>query len=286
MVSIGVAINTLNEERNLGYALRSVRSWVDDIVVVDMDSEDKTLDVARAFGARVLRHDRVGFADPARALAVDEVRGDWVLILDADEVVPPPLARHLQEIAAQDRADVVHIPYQNYFLGAPLRYTFVGLFNDKHARFFKRGALSTSGRIHRYVRPEPGARQMTLPRRPELAMQHFGYLDLEHFAEKIDRYTTIEARQMLERGERAGTFRTLRATVGEFLTHFVKYGGILDGWRGFSYSAFMAYYYASKFSKLRALREVGDREAIREHYAEIAERWLAGYEGAEPDPPT
>ena len=283
-MSIGVAINTLNEERNLGYALRSVRSWVDDIVVVDMDSDDETLEVARAFGARLFRHDRIGFADPARALAVDEVRGDWVLILDADEVVPPPLARKLQEIAAQDRADVVHIPYQNYFLGAPLRHTFVGLFNDKHARFFKRGALSTSGRIHRYVRPEPGSRQMTLPRRPELAMQHFGYLDLEHFAEKIDRYTTIEARQMLERGERAGTFRSLRATLGEFFTHYVRYGGVLDGWRGFSYSASMAYYYASKYSKLRALREVGDREAIRARYAEVAEGWLAGYEGGEPDP--
>ena len=278
-MSIGVAVNTLNEERNLGFALRSVRSWVDDIVVVDMHSDDGTAEVARRHGARVLLHERMGFADPARAFAVEQVRGDWVLIIDADEIVPPALARRLQEIVANDLADVVHIPYQNYFVGAPLRFTFVGLFNDKHARFFKRGALETSGRVHRYLRPRPGRRQLTLPRRPELAMQHFGYLDLEHFAEKIDRYTTIEARQMLDRGERAGTFRMLLATVREFFTHYLRYGGMLDGWRGFSYSAFMAYYYAAKYGKLRALQTVGDREDIRERYVRLAESWLAGYEG-------
>lgn len=275
--TIGVAINTLNEERNLPYALRSVRSWVDDILVMDMHSDDTTVEIARQYGARIVSHEREGFADPARGAAVSEVRGEWILMLDADEVIPPPLARRLQEIAEDDLTDVVYIPYQNYFLGRPLKYTFVGLFNDKHARFFKRGKLEPRGRIHRYAQPIPGSRELTLPRRPEFAVQHFGYLDLEHFAEKIDRYTTIEARQMCERGEAAGTFRTLRATIGEFITHYVRYGGALDGWRGLAYSAYMAYYYAAKYGKLRALREVGDREAVRRLYAETAERWLAGY---------
>lgn len=285
-MTIGVAMNTLNEERNLGFALRSVRTWVDDIVVVDMHSDDATVEVARRFGARVFAHERLGFADPARSVAIEQVRGEWILMLDADEVVPPALARELRAIARGDVTDVVFVPYQNYFLGRPLRHTFVGLFNDKHARFFKRGMLDARDRIHRYARPAPHSRRLTLPRRPELAMQHFGYLDLEHFAEKIDRYTTIEARQMAERGEAAGTLRALRASAGEFLTQYVRYGGILDGWRGFAYSAFMAYYYAAKFGKLRALREVGDRQAVRRIYAEKAERWLAGYEdrAAEPAP--
>lgn len=283
-MTIGVAINTLNEERNLAYALRSVRSWVDDIVVVDMHSDDATAAVARSYGARVVLHERAGFADPARAFALEQLATDWILMLDADELVPPPLARRLRDIAVRDAADVVFIPYKNYFLGRPLRYTFIGLFNDKHARFFKRGALEARERIHRYARPLPGSRKLTLPRRPELAMQHFGYLDLEHFAEKIDRYTTIEARQMHERGERAGTLRAVRATVGEFLTHYLRYGGVLDGWRGFSYSASMAYYYAAKYGKLRALQEVGDREAVRERYAGAAERWLAGYDAPSSDP--
>ena len=284
-MSIGVAINTFNEERNLPYALRSVRSWVDDIVVVDMQSDDATADIARQLGARVFTHERTGFAEPARARAITEVEGDWLLILDADELVPQPLAQRLQEIAAADLADVVHIARENYFLGKPLRFTSMGLFNEKHPRFFKRGALVTGDRIHRGSQPVQGRRQLTLERNPELALRHFGYLDLEHFAEKIDRYTTIEARQMLASGERAGTLRILAATAKEFYTQFVRFGGMFGGWRGLAFSVFMAYYYASKFSKLRALREVGDREAVREHYADIAERWLAGYEDAEPDPP-
>jgi glycosyltransferase involved in cell wall biosynthesis len=83
-----VVINTLNEERRLPYALRSVQDWVDEIVVVDMHSDDKTVEIAEAFGARIFTHERVGYADPARAFAFARATGDWILILDADELVP------------------------------------------------------------------------------------------------------------------------------------------------------------------------------------------------------
>lgn len=277
VLRISVAMNTLDEEANLPYALRSVAPWVDDIVVVDMGSTDGTVEIARRFGATVIEHPPLGFADPARAVAVDATRGDWILILDADEVVPPALARELRRIAAEGRRDVVYIPFRNFFVGAALRHTFVGLGNDRHARFFRRGSLRTSGRIHAYVRPEPAARTVTLPRRPELAMQHFGYLDLAHFAAKIDRYTTIEARQMYARGEHAGSVRALWSTIGEFLTHYVRFRGFLDGWRGLYYSLFMAHYYAAKWGKLRELHEVGGRDRVRAAYRAEAEAWLAGY---------
>ncbi|MEO8272560.1 MAG: glycosyltransferase [Chloroflexota bacterium] len=67
--TISAVINTLNEEHHLGFALRSVRDWVDEIVVVEMDSDDRTAEIARSFGARVSRHDWVGYADPARTFA-------------------------------------------------------------------------------------------------------------------------------------------------------------------------------------------------------------------------
>ena len=85
---ISVVINTLNEERRLPYALRSVQDWVDEIVVVDTHSDDKTVEIAEEFGARIFTHERVGYADPARAFAFARATGDWILILDADELVP------------------------------------------------------------------------------------------------------------------------------------------------------------------------------------------------------
>ncbi len=274
---ISVVLNTRNEEANLANALASVASWTDEIVVVDMRSSDGTVAIAQRFGARVLEHEPVGFADPARKLAVREANGDWILILDADEVVPVTLAERLQAVARDDDADVIDIPYCNYFLGRPLRFTFIGSGNDRHIRFFRHGSLYTSGAIHDYVHPLPGARRKRLPQRPEFAIHHFGYLDLAHFAEKIDRYTSIEAEQLLTRGARAGTFKVFWSVIGEFLTHYVKFQGFRDGWRGFYYSAFMAHYYAAKWGKLRTLREVGDREAIRSRYQQTIDALLAGY---------
>src|SRR5450759_4249900 len=108
-VSISVVINTLNEEANIAYALRSVRTWVDEIVVVDMHSDDRTREVAETYGARVYLHDRVGYVEPARRFALAKATGDWILILDADELIPPRLARRLSDIAAAGQADVVSI---------------------------------------------------------------------------------------------------------------------------------------------------------------------------------
>src|SRR5450759_1251360 len=89
---ISAVINTLNEERNLPFALRSVQDWVDEIVVVDMHSEDATRDIAKQYGARVFLHERLGYADPARAFALEQAVGDWILLIDADELIPAPLS--------------------------------------------------------------------------------------------------------------------------------------------------------------------------------------------------
>ena len=87
--TISAVLNTLDEERRIAFALRSVRPWVDEIVVVDMASSDRTVEIARSFGAHVASHARTGFVEPARAFACAQAAGDWILVLDADELVPP-----------------------------------------------------------------------------------------------------------------------------------------------------------------------------------------------------
>ena len=118
-ISISVVIITLNEEANLPYALRSVRAWADEVIVVDMHSDDRTRQIAKEYGARVYLHDRVGYPEPAREFALAKTKGDWILILDADELIPARLARLLQSIAISDKADAVSIPRLNYLLGTP-----------------------------------------------------------------------------------------------------------------------------------------------------------------------
>src|SRR5512142_1439943 len=120
---VSVVINTLNEESNLPYCLRSVAPWASDIVVVDMHSTDDTRKIAERYGARVFLHEPLGFADPARAFAVSKATHDWILVLDADELVSVALHDELLRIASADEADVVKIPRRNYMFGAPLADT-------------------------------------------------------------------------------------------------------------------------------------------------------------------
>src|SRR5215207_10331034 len=159
---ISVVINTFNEEKNLPYSLRSVRPWADEIIVVDMHSEDSTVEIARKFGAKVFLHERVGYADPARAYAVANATAEWILMLDADEVVPAPLSCHLKRIADDDRADIVMIPWLNYLLGAPLLHSGWGPEQDKQFRFFKRGMVEFTPKVHHVSKIVPGARVLQL----------------------------------------------------------------------------------------------------------------------------
>src|SRR5258707_246669 len=116
-------IHTLNEERNIASALRSVVSWVDEIIVVDMYSDDSTVEIARAFGAKIFLHEKTGFVEPARNFAQEKATGDWIIALDADEIIPPELSRELMKIAEDNRADICYVPRLNYFGGFPLLHS-------------------------------------------------------------------------------------------------------------------------------------------------------------------
>jgi len=84
MTKVSVVINTLNEEKNITKAISSVKSFADEVVVVDMESEDETVKIAKKLGARVYSYKKVGYVEPARNYAISKTVGEWVFILDAD----------------------------------------------------------------------------------------------------------------------------------------------------------------------------------------------------------
>ncbi len=86
-MKISVLINTFNEERNIKNCLESV-SWADEIIIVDMYSDDKTVDIAKNYTDKIYYFERMGYADPARQFALKKATHEWVLIVDADEMVP------------------------------------------------------------------------------------------------------------------------------------------------------------------------------------------------------
>ena len=274
---ISAVFNTFNEERRLPYSLASVRPWVDDIVVVDMDSDDRTAEIAREAEARVFRHDRLGYADPARAYAIEQAEGDWILVLDSDELVPARLARRLVGIARADEIDVVRIPMVNHLFGASLRGTGWGPSQDSHLRFFRRGSVESTGEIHNYLHVVDGARVLTLEPADGLCLVHYNYLDVQHFVEKLNRYTDIEAGELVARGKRFTSVGAMRRSAREFLRRYLRQRGYRDGWRGFYLAWLMAGYRLITAAKVEQIRRVGERAQIEEEYARDADRLLAEY---------
>ncbi len=275
---ISVVINTFNEERNLENALRSVCKWADEIVVVDMHSADKTVEIAQRYGAQVYMFARMNFSEPAREFAIVKATSDWVLIVDADEIIPARLSRKLLQLAQDDIGDVYVVPRLTYVLGAPMFYTACGPDQDAVLRFFKKNMVVLSPRIHQFISPVPAARVRTLTYEHDLAIMHFTNSETTQVIERLNRYTSIEAQQAFERGEHGSWLKAILHACYEFVNRYVRKQGFRDGWRGFYFSGYMAAYRWVTYGKLQALRSTGGREEVEHIYRKVAEEILAGYD--------
>lgn len=281
--TISVVINTLNEEHNLPYALRSVHSWADEIIVVDMYSEDRTVEIAKDYGAKVFFHERIAAFDGARQFAIDQASNEWVLVLDADELVPEPLSRKFADIISADNFDVVFIPWLNFLLGAALMHTGWGPDQDKHPRFFKKNKMITSSTIHEFMQPAEGARIQSLKFKNGYYIVHFNYVDTNSFLTKLNRYTDVEAIQAHDRNKKYSGIYPIFIALKEFLRRYLRKKGYRDGWRGLYLSLAMAFYRLTTFAKLRELNELGGRDQILSRYHIEAEHILAKYDILESD---
>ena len=97
-MKISVVINTYNEEKNISRCLESVKGFADEIIVVDMHSADKTVEIAKKYGAQVFEHEYTRYVEPARNFALSRATGDWILLIDADEELSGTLRKKLEEI--------------------------------------------------------------------------------------------------------------------------------------------------------------------------------------------
>ena len=132
---ISVLINTLNEAENIRFCVESVK-WADEIIVVDMQSDDATADLARQMGCKVYTHERMGFVEPARQFGVCKTSHDWVLILDADERVSEKTHHKLREIARSGKSSGIVLPRKNYWKGRFLNCC--GWYPDSQLRFLRK----------------------------------------------------------------------------------------------------------------------------------------------------
>mgnify|MGYP001574636646 FL=1 len=285
MARISGVVIALNEAHQLHYALSTLMPWCDEVIVVDQHSEDETAKIAEEMGATVYQHDRTGgIADPARRFAVGKATGDWVFILDADEMIPPTLATHLRELVEPDpEIDVVLVPRANLILGRWIRHG--NNWPSRHARFFRPGSLLMTDRIHKSIEPAPGTRRHKLAADPALAIWHFPGGNLSDLVRKVDRYTDIEARQAYARGRRVNGPRDL---FGEALKYFwrqyVKGRGYRDGTMGLAVAITRTYYRVLTAAKLYELpRKKARKEEVRLVRERMLKRWVADPRSTAPE---
>lgn len=277
-MKISAIINTLNEEKNLAYALRSLRPWADEIIVVDMYSADRTVDIAKSLGATVYLYEGTGFKVPARAFALGKVSGDWVLVLDADELVTAELSRQLRDIAEKGQVDVVSVPRVNHVLGETVSHGGWGPHQDAPLRFFKRDSMFGASDIHHELRPHPGARVYRLPYDGSNGIIHFAYLDSFQIFEKLNRYTSIEAVQTFAAGRRSSQILATIEAGKHFVGYYLKRKGYKDGWRGFYLAISKVMYRLAVSFKLKELELVGPPEKVEQLYRAHAEELLSAYD--------
>lgn len=246
---ISVVVNTLNEEENLSRCLKSVESFADEVVVVDMYSEDKTRKIAREFGAKVFLHERAGYVEPARNFAIKKTRGKWVLILDADEKIQRSLAKKLRDVAQSEDpgVDYVLIPRKNIIFGKWIQNS--RWWPDYLPRFFKRGKIIWPAQIHQ--KPELKGNILTLPDVEKFAIVHYNYKSLDQFLERARRYAEIQAEELTkEKKYRLATADLMLKPLEEFLSRFFAGGGYKDGIHGLALAILQSYSIALIYLKV------------------------------------
>lgn len=234
---ISALVHTRNERECLPGCLESLR-FADEIVVADMASTDGTREIAASFGARVVDMPLEPIVERVRNRAAAECRGDWLLVLDADERVSPALAKRIPELTAHQTAAAFSIPRKNYFLGVWLQH---GNWPDPQLRLARRGQIRWSELIHEH--PQIDGEVVSLPANPDEAIEHPGYVtDLGKFIEKLARYSQLDAARLETKLAPPLWPWMLRRPLGEFFGRYITESAWRHGLHGFVWSGLMAAY--------------------------------------------
>ncbi|MBI4552406.1 MAG: glycosyltransferase family 2 protein [Candidatus Latescibacteria bacterium] len=232
-----------NEEAQIGACLDSVQ-WVDEVVVVDSGSTDRTVEWARARATKVIQTTWEGYVN-TKVRAVDETSGDWVLWVDADERVTPELAAEIQAVLrhAGDEYRGFYIARKAIFLGRWMKHC--GWYPGYVCRLFRKDAARFDGAlVHESVVVDGRIGYLKEP------LIHYTDTTLEHYVEKFNTYTTLAAQQLYQDGFRFRLIDLLVRPPFAFVKMYVIKRGFLDGLQGLILCVLSSCYVFTKYAKL------------------------------------
>lgn len=250
---LSIAIATYNEAANLRECLSAVADLDAEIVVVDGGSSDGTRDVARGFGAKVIKTDNPAMFHINKQKALENCSRDWILQLDADEIVTQDLSGEISEtISGNPRESGFYIPRKNYFLGAWLKKG--GQYPDHVIRLVRRGkARFPCKSVHEQIAVDGIVGYLSKP------LIHKSFPDLPTYFDKAVRYAALTAQELKSDPGASGITGAVRYLIVKpavtFLSILILNKGVLDGWRGLLYAYFSAMHfpYAYVLAKLNRI---------------------------------
>jgi glycosyltransferase involved in cell wall biosynthesis len=240
-IVLSVALAVYNEEQNLSACLSSVKDIAGEIVVVDGGSGDKTVELAKSFGARVIETTNPPIFHINKQKALEACRGEWILQLDADEVIPEDLRSEIVRVVGDKQTTVngFYIARKNFFLGRRLKKG--GQFPDYVIRLVRRGkARFPQKSVHEQIIVDGEVGYLKAP------MLHYTYKTRAEYWRKANAYTALTAHEFVKPSFFTYCFVKPVAT---FFSLYIRHKGFIDGLAGFEFALYSALHYPMAYNK-------------------------------------
>ena len=258
---LSVAIITHNEEERIGRTLEAVKDIASEIVVVDSHSTDRTRDIAKSYGAKVYEEDWKGYSGQKNS-ALEKCSQEWVLFLDADEVVSEELKRSIAEELTEPSADAYMMNRKTYYMGKLLNHVWQP---EWRLRLVRRNVSPLwVGEIHEDL-------QVSTQKVGRLRgdLYHYSYRSFTDHMEKLIKFSSASAKVMHQQGKKSGFSKILLRPVFAFLRSYVIKKGFLDGYPGLiaATTSFVytfckyAFLYEMSLSNCKNRRRISDEDS-------------------------
>ncbi len=255
-VTLSIAIAVYNERKNLEACLASVQSIADEIVVVDGGSTDGTIEIAKKFTSKIIRTTNPPVFHINKQKALDACTGDWILQLDADEIIPESLKKEIIEVITQPATrnpqpiNGYYIPRKNYFWGHWMRKG--GQYPDPVIRLIRKGkGKFPSVTVHEQIAVAGEVGHLIHP------MDHISYRTSADYWRKADAYTTLSALEMKKNGVPKNAWTWFLYNIFKpkrtFLSLYIRHKGFMDGWAGFVFAFWSALHFPIAYKKFTAM---------------------------------
>lgn len=243
---LSVVIITFNEEANIARCLQGLGNIADEVLVVDSFSTDRTMAICQAHGVRVVQHAFEGYVEQ-KNFATDQARYNYVLQLDADEVLTDELRRNILAVKNNWQHAAYSLARLTNYCGTWVRHG--GWYPDRKLRLYDRRLGRWQGLLlHEYYEVQPGQTTGALAG----DALHYSYASVAHHVSQLNRFTSITAQELALKGKtRVTLFQLILKPLWKFLYGYVFRLGFLDGFAGLSIAAISATGVFLKFAKLR-----------------------------------